>query len=306
MTLTRSLRIAVIGASGFIGTQLVPTLNLLGHRVVAISRRRVDDFPSSVPQVRMGDLADEINWTPVLAGVDVVIHLAAIAHAIRPVPEASYEKVNHLAVTALARHCSHLGARLIFISSVAAQIGPSHDRVVTEKDPAQPVSSYGRSKLNAERDVAATNVRYVILRPPLVYGRAAKGNMRRLIQLAKLPFPLPFRQIQNKRSLLGIRNFCAAIEFLIAHDEIDKEIFLIADPAPLSLPEMITSIREGMGREPSLFAVPPRVLHSAFGMLGMWERLAGNLVVSTERFGNMGYTPMEGTKSGLAFLGANG
>jgi UDP-glucose 4-epimerase len=96
---------------------------------------------------------------------------------------------------------------------------------------------------------------------------------------------------------------------LIAHDEIDKEIFLTADPEPLSLPEMITNIREGMGREPGLFAVSPRVLgnvFSAFGRLGIWERLAGNLVVSTERLCNTGYTPMEGTKSGLASLCANG
>ena len=130
--------------------------------------------------------------------------------------------------------------------------------------------------------------------------------MRRLVQLATLPFPLPFRLIQNKRSLLGIRNLSAAIEFLITHDEIDKEIFLTADPEPLSLPEMITYIREGMGREPGLFAVSPRLLGNVFSAFGVWERLAGNLVVSTERLCSSGYTPVEGTKSGLASLGADG
>ena len=113
----KSLRIAVTGASGFIGGHLVTSLNLLGHRIVAISRRRVEDFPSSVLQITIGDLAHEVNWTPILSGVDVVIHLAAIAHATRPLPEASYDKVNHLAVVALAQHCSRLDARLICCGS---------------------------------------------------------------------------------------------------------------------------------------------------------------------------------------------
>ena len=90
----------------------------------------------------------------------------------------------------------------------------------------------------------AANGRYIILRPTLVYGADVKANMAKLVQLAKLPLPLPFASIDNRRSLLGIDNFTRAVEFLIAHEEIDKEIFLIADPDPVSLPEMISKIRE--------------------------------------------------------------
>src|SRR5262249_35231857 len=158
------------------------------------------------------------------------------------------------------------------------------DRIVTERDPAAPVSSYGRSKRDAERAIAAADGRYVILRPTLVYGRGVKANMAKLIQLAKLPIPLPFASIDNRRSLLGVGNLTRAVQFLIEHEEIDKEIFLIADPEPISLAELILTIREGMGRPPNLISLPPKVLTSVFSLLGksdIWERLSRNLVVST-------------------------
>jgi len=133
-----------------------------------------------------------------------------------------------------------------------------------------------------------------------------KANMSKLVQLAKLPLPLPFASIDNRRSLLGIDNFTRAVEFLIAHEEIDKEIFLIADPDPVSLPEMISKIREGMGRSPNLISISPQPLAAVFSFLKreeMWRRLSGNLVVSTEHFRQVGYSPVESTRDGLITLG---
>jgi nucleoside-diphosphate-sugar epimerase len=296
-------RIAVTGATGFIGQNLTPALSSHGHQVTAITRRSVGDLSPEVRQVVMEGLNRAVDWS-VLEGVDIVIHLAGIAHATGEIPAAAYNQVNHLATAALANAASPLGARLIFVSSVAAEVGPSTDRVITEGDPPKPTSTYGHSKREAERAVVAADGHYIILRPTLVYGAGVKGNMAKLIQLAKLPLPLPFASIHNSRSLLGIDNLVRAVEFFIAH--VDKETFLIADPEPISLAEMISNIRAGMGRPSNLVSVPPKVLAIVFSLLKrseMWERLSGNLVVSTERLRRAGYSPVESTREGLQRLG---
>jgi nucleoside-diphosphate-sugar epimerase len=299
-------QIAVTGASGFVGKHLVRALRRRGHCVIAISRRPVRDFLPDVRQVAMGDLNGPVDWAAFLEGSDVVIHLAGITHAGTDVPSTVYNQVNHIGTVALAQAVNRLRARLIFLSSVAAQVGPAANRIVTESDAAVPVSAYGISKRDAERAIAAADGRYVILRPPLVYGEGVKANMAKLIQLAKLPIPLPFASIDNRRSLLGIDNLTRAIEFLVARDEIDKETFLIADSEPISLPEIVLKLREGMGRSPNLISLPPRALAAVFRLLrksDVWERLSQNLVVTTDHLRRAGYSPAESTREGMIRLG---
>jgi len=301
-----SFRIAVTGASGFIGSHLVPALYSRGHRVIAITRRPLRQALPEVRQIAIGDLKQTINWIAALDGADVVIHLAGIAHAGAEIPAAVYNQVNHLTTAALADAVNRLRARLIFVSSVAAQVPPSADQLVTEREPATPNSEYGRSKRAAELAIAAANGRYVTLRPTLIYGLNVKANMKRLLQLAKLPLPLPFASIDNRRSLLGISNLIHAFEFLLAHEEIDKETFLVADPEPLSLPDIVSYLRKGMGRSPNLISISPQPLAAVFSFLKreeMWRRLSGNLVVSTEHFRQVGYSPVESTRDGLITLG---
>ena len=59
--------------------------------------------------------------------------------------------------------------------------------------------------------------------------------MRKLIQLARLPLPLPFGALTNKRSLLAIDNLISAIDLIIQRDDINSEIFLVADATSISV-----------------------------------------------------------------------
>jgi UDP-glucose 4-epimerase len=297
-------RLLITGATGFVGQHLVPALVERGHRVVAVVRRPVVLGPS-IDQVLIKDLAADVDWMPLLQGIDVVIHLAAIAHRGPDVEEWLYDKVNRQATAALARATARAGARLIFLSSVAAQSSPSSDRVLSETDVCQPAGGYGRSKLNAEIDIAASGGQYVILRPTLIYGPGVKGNMRKLIQLARLPVPFPFGAVTNKRSLLAIENLSSAIGLLIQRDDIRNEVFLIADATPMSLPEIIASLRHGMGRPANLFAIPTPLLLGLVRICRLtetWEKLAGSLVVSVDKLSAIGYSPVFTTSQGLAAM----
>jgi UDP-glucose 4-epimerase len=259
----------------------------------------------SIDQVLIKDLAAGVDWMPLLQGVDEVIHLAAIAHRGPDVEERLYDKVNRQATAALARATARAGARLIFLSSVAAQSSPSSGRVLSETDVCHPAGGYGRSKLNAEIDIAASGGQYVILRPTLIYGSGVKGNMRKLIQLARLPVPFPFEAVTNKRSLLAIENLSSAIGLLIERDDIRNEVFLVADATPVSLPEIIASLRHGMSRRANLFAIPPPLLLGLVRVCWLtetWEKLAGSLVVSVDKLNAIGYSPVVTTSQGLAAM----
>src|SRR5262249_3323528 len=90
-------RILVTGARGFVGRALVAE-RARDHSVRAAVRRRPE--PPLDPQVNVitaPDLADEPDWNLALNGVEAVVHLAGIAHVGSDIPDASYDRVNHVA-----------------------------------------------------------------------------------------------------------------------------------------------------------------------------------------------------------------
>ena len=122
-------RILVTGATGFVGRAVVAALVADGEEVHAAVRHPPDPpFLPGVAVVRHGDLAEPVDWTPLLAGIDSVVHLAGIAHAGPGVAENRYDRVNHRATAALAAAARAARvARLVFISSIRAQTGPAAD-----------------------------------------------------------------------------------------------------------------------------------------------------------------------------------
>ena len=261
----------------------------------------------AVKVIPVGDLGGAIDWAPHLEGIDAVIHLAALAHVTSIIPEADYDRINYRAAAHLARAADAAGARLIFLSSVAAQSGPSSSSVLTETSPPQPTTAYGRAKLRAEQDIAEIMRRYVILRPTLTYGAGVIGNMGRIIDLATLRMPPPFGSIHNQRSLLAVENMCDAVEFVIGSDAALNQLFLLSDPEPVSIAEIVSLIRSGAGLSPHGLRVPPALLAGALHLLRrgeLWEKIAGDLVVSVDKLAGLGFKWRTNTQDALRALGA--
>jgi nucleoside-diphosphate-sugar epimerase len=146
---------------------------------------------------------------------------------------------------------------------------------------------------------------WVSLRATLVYGRGVKGNMAQLMRLARSPFPLPLGSLRARRSLLAVENLLAAIEAVLLAPGTLRQAFIAADPQALTVAEMITAMRNGLGRRPNVFPLPATVLELLLrvgGRESIYERLAGSLVADPSALMSTGWAPPVATSAGLARL----
>jgi nucleoside-diphosphate-sugar epimerase len=301
-----SKRVLVTGGTGFVGRHVVPNLVARGFQVTVATRRTPDIGLPGVNVVAVGDLRGEIDWNGYLKDIDAVVHLAALAHITTDIPESDYNQINRRAAARLAKAANANGCKFVFLSSVAAQSGPSTDRALTERDVAAPTTAYGRSKLQAELEIQEVSSNFVILRPALIYGMGVIGNMQRLVRLALSRVPPPFKLVHNLRSLLAVENMCEAIHFVLNSQEATNRTFLLADREPISTSDLVSQLRLGAGLNATQMPVPPILLRATLQLLGrgyMWDKIAGNLVVSVASLEDIGFQWRVKTRDGLYGLG---
>ena len=303
-------RILVTGAAGFIGRALCLGFVERGHAVLGRSRRQADPIPG-VELRPIGDISANTDWSKHLDGVDVVVHLANRAHRSSRDPAAGEEA---RAAGTLAHSGARAGiARLVHMSSIRAMgdaTAPGAPFRATDRpDPRDP---YGRGKLSIERTLLGaareSGIEVIILRPPLVYGPGVKGNFRALLRLAATGLPLPFADIENRRSLIFIDNLVDLVERVCVHPDAAGRILLARDAADLSTPELIRVLAAERGRPARLFRVPRPVMIGLcrLPMLGLpLSRLAASLQVDdAETRTVLNWQPPVSVEAGLAATAA--
>lgn len=162
----------VTGGTGFIGSHLVDTLiKKEEYNEIRCLVRNNEKWLQGKPFTKVkGDLDDLSVLRKAVHDVDVVFHLAGVVSA------PTYREFEHANVDAtenIVRIAQKEGVKKIIILSSLAAAGPSQGRPVTEEDPMNPVSMYGKSKKQMEElvhQIAVKNTSITILRPPAVYG----------------------------------------------------------------------------------------------------------------------------------------
>ncbi len=257
------MRVAITGSSGFVGRALVPLLEARGHKAVSLGRDAT------------GDIVAFREWPRLLDGLDVVVHLAALAHG-AGVDEARLRAVNVDVAAAIGRAASAHGAHMVFLSSVKALGEDSTGRPLGESSPLAPVDAYGRAKADAERALGAIDrLRLTILRPPLVYGPGVKANFLSLLHAVARGCPLPLASIDNRRSLVYLGNLCDAIACSIESPRALGRTYCVSDGAPVSTPELCRALGGALGRSARLFRFPVALLELAPPL----RKLTGSLEV---------------------------
>ncbi|MBZ0092903.1 MAG: NAD-dependent epimerase/dehydratase family protein [Sulfuricellaceae bacterium] len=288
-------RVLVTGANGFVGLALCRRLLTEGFSVNAAVRRLPDGEekaglagPDRLRYVAVGDIGPDTDWSEALAGVDVVIHLAAHVHADGRDEQAFY-RVNAAGTERLAQIAASRGvSRMVYVSSIKVNGERTLVNAFSEADVPAPQNAYALSKWLGERALMKvaeeTGLQVVALRPPLVYGAGAKGNFLRLMQWIVRGVPLPLAAIDNRRTLLGLDNLVDALILCAVRPEAAGKTYLLGDTESISTPDLYRRLAAELECPAKLFSLPPGLLRFAGVALGRAEsvdRLLDSLEVDT-------------------------
>jgi len=270
----------VTGATGFVGAHLVAALRARGHAVAALvraparaARLRWDD---AVERVR-GDLTDPAALAAGMAGADVVFHVAG---TVSGHTAAAFFRVNRDGTGRVLDAAAATGAsRLVFVSTLGvagpSPIGQPHE----SGDETGPVTDYARSKRAAEDLVRGSDLPWVIVRPPAVYGEWDPEFLR-VFKLARLGIAPVFGAGTQELSFVHAGDLAEAL-IAAAERGVPGRTYYAAHPGIHTSREVAVTAGRAVGRTPRVLPVPGGLARGLLGAIGSAARLAGRSTLLT-------------------------
>ena len=216
------------GASGLVGSRLLPRLARAGYDCRALVRGDVA-LPPGTTGVR-GDLADPESLRPAVEGADAVVHLAAL---FRTGDEAAIWRANLDGTRNLLAAVSAAAPQARFLMTSTGNVyNADAARPALETDACSPTAAYPASKVAAEGLVRDSGLLWSILRLPFVYGDG-DGHLASLPALAERfgLHPAKMYSIAHHRDI-------AAVVGIALSGAMDRRIVNVTDDAPISVYEM--------------------------------------------------------------------
>lgn len=243
------MKVAVTGASGFIGRQVVAALGARGDEVVAIRR-----------PFERATLVDAFR------GARAVVHLAGVVSTLR---QKEYFTANVEGTRAVAEAARDAGVRMVHISSLAAAGPAPASAPRSEDDPPNPITPYGRSKLEGERVLRGLpGLRWVALRPGIVYGPHDRALLPMFRMATRGFLPLVGRA-DAAYMLIPVSDVVRTIAAAIASD-VESEAIFVGHARPATTREIVEGVQSALGSHARIVRVPMPLTRAA--------AIAGDLV----------------------------
>jgi nucleoside-diphosphate-sugar epimerase len=204
--------------------------------------------------VRFSSRGKESN----IDGAEVVIHLAGKAHDLKntSTPDEYYLVNTELTKKVFDAFLASDAKVFITLSSVKAA-ADEVECVLTEQYRPNPITHYGKSKLQAEEYIFSKKTpkekRVYVLRACMIHGPGNKGNLNLLFNLVSKGIPWPLGAFDNKRSFCSVDNLMFIINELIEREDIPSGIYNVADDEPVSTNELIELIALSQNMKPKIW-----------------------------------------------------
>jgi len=284
----KPMTILISGASGVIGSSLLPFLTTGGHRVIRLVRNR----PKSS--------GDELFWEPSsgilntndMDGVDAVIHLAGESIGNGRWTKEKKRKIIESRVQGtelLAKRMSSLAKppEVFICASAIGFYGNRGDQILNEKD--EPGSDFISSVCGmwekATYPALHKGIRTVCLRIGIVLTPLG-GALKRLLLPFRLGIGGKIGNGSQHMSWIGMEDVLGSLYHILGDRSIEGPVNCVA-PNPVTNMEFTKTLGRVMSR-PTPFAIPETAVKLAFGEMGK-EILLSSTRVSPEKLLKAGY-----------------
>jgi UDP-glucose 4-epimerase len=291
----------ITGGTGFVGQRLIKSLQQRQCKLRVLSRRQQNQ-DTVICDLQKNDIPNDA-----LIDVDTVYHLAGFSHDARDASKIKnlYRKVNIDATVELAKLAVKNGVKkFIFISSVKAGGRGTSDKCITENDQRMPEGVYGETKRKAELSLLEigrkSGMHVSIVRPSLVYGPNAKGNLKLMLSGIKKGWFPPLPETNNKRSMIHVDDLVRAILLVADDDRANGEIFIATDSAPHSSRDIYDAMCNVVGKSTPKWSVP-KILFDIVSLLSLRikykiNKLLGNECYSSVKLEELGFKAKKSLK----------
>lgn len=254
-------KILITGANSYVGTSFEKYVSEQG------------DFQINTLDVKNPDWKKQS-----FAGYDVIFHVAAIVHKKETKEnEELYYKVNRdltleLADKAKSEHVK----QFVFMSSMSVYGLDYSDKLIGLDTPTNPKTNYGKSKLQAEEGllkIQTEDFKISIVRPPMVYGEDAPGNLGKLMKAVRKVHIFP--TIKNERSSITIENLCKEIKKII--EDSKTGIFLLQNEEYLCTYRIVKDSMEKENVKVLYTSIFNPLIRVMIGKIGVVTKAFGDL-----------------------------
>jgi nucleoside-diphosphate-sugar epimerase len=268
------VRIALTGATGFVGSHLAEALLGAGHQVSCLVRSpaRAASLEQRGARLVTGALDDEEALRRLVDGAEVLHHVAGLLAARTQV---ELERVNRAGTFVLAQVARAAGVRrMVYVSSLAVS-GPTVPGQPLEEAAAdRPVTPYGRSKQAGEAAVRASGMPYTIVRPPAVYGPRDREILR-VFQLARRGLVPLLGDGRQELSFIHAADLARALMAAAGSAAAEGHTYHAAHPEVVEQRAFVRQVGEALGRRVRTLPLPHAVVRGVLWTSGAFARATG-------------------------------
>jgi len=239
----KRLKVAIAGASGFIGSKLIEKLTLNSCTIHALSRTNKKSRDSELIKWKEADLFSMLDIEKAITGCDVAIYLV---HSMLPsahLTQGTFDNLDLILADNFGRACRKEGIKqIIYLSGIIPE--------------SENLSDHLRSRLEVERTLASYQIPLTTLRAGLIIGPGGSSSSMVINLVNRLPIMVLPHWTDTLSNPIGVDDTISAIAECVSNPLFFDKTYDLGGPEILSYQDLIRRTSSIMKKKRFFFSVP--------------------------------------------------